>query len=87
MTMSRHRKTTRDTLSDIGEELFGEWGWQTRMAEHLGVNISSVKRWIAGTTDVPAPVIKALELLLIQKRHPELDYPELEKAFNKTKVR
>lgn len=60
-------------LRKVGKELFGRWGWQTRMAEELGVNISTVKRWLAGTTPIPTPVRLALHYLLLKKKHPNLE--------------
>ena len=67
-------------LEKIGVELFGNWGWQTRIAEELGVNISTVKRWLAGVTPVPQPVRLALQYILLKKRYPDFDYLEFEDA-------
>lgn len=61
---------TPDKLRKIGEELFGKWGWQTKLANTLRVDGSTVRRWVAGTTTIPGPVEVALELLL--KKHREL---------------
>ena len=37
-----------------GLRLFGETsGWQTRLATHLGVDRSSVTRWLSGAVPVP----------------------------------
>jgi hypothetical protein len=36
-----------DELRSIGERLYGRWGWQTRLAEALGVDGSTVRRWKA----------------------------------------
>ena len=49
-------------LKRIGKRLYG-YGWQTRMAKELGVNGSTVRRWIAGRTPIPGPAIAALRCL------------------------
>lgn len=59
---------TADTLRAIGEELFGTWGWQTKLAKALRVDGSTVRRWISGATAIPGPAEVALELLLISHR-------------------
>lgn len=41
-------------LRQAGEILFGESGWQTRLAEELGVGDRSVRRWLSGERAVPA---------------------------------
>ncbi|MBL0338794.1 MAG: hypothetical protein IPP67_06430 [Rhodospirillaceae bacterium] len=51
-------------LRCIGETLYGRWGWQTKIAQALRVDGSTVRRWIAGTTAIPGPAAVALELLL-----------------------
>lgn len=55
---------TPEELRGIGERLYGNWGWQTRMAETLRVDGSTVRRWLAGKVAIPGPVEVALELLL-----------------------
>lgn len=55
---------TPDQLKMIGEQLFGKWGWQTRLAKALRVDSSTVRRWISGSTAIPGPAEVALELLL-----------------------
>lgn len=51
-------------LRRVGEALFGSWGWQTRMAEALEVDGSTVRRWVSGAVAVPGPVKVALRLML-----------------------
>lgn len=46
-----------DKFSQIGADLFGN-SWQTRMARSLGVDGSSVRRWLSGKIAVP-PVVEA----------------------------
>jgi DNA-binding transcriptional regulator YdaS (Cro superfamily) len=58
---------TRDELCAAGRTLYGRWGWQTRLAEALGVNGSTVRRWVAGVTPVPGPVAVAVRGLLENK--------------------
>jgi hypothetical protein len=55
---------TPQELRDIGEKLYGDWGWQTRMAETLKVDSSTVRRWLSGKVVIPGPVEVALGLLL-----------------------
>jgi hypothetical protein len=51
-------------LKVVGEALFGAWGWQTRLAEQLEVDGSTVRRWVSGAVSVPGPVKVALRLML-----------------------
>jgi hypothetical protein len=55
---------TPNELRQIGEQLFGSWGWQTKLAKALRVDGSTVRRWISGTTAIPGPAEVALEMLL-----------------------
>ena len=56
-----------DELRAAGEALWGRWGWQTRMAESLRVDGSTVRRWLSGFCAVPGPAAVALELM-VEKR-------------------
>jgi hypothetical protein len=47
-------------LKETAIRLYGEWGWQTRLAEALNVDVSSVRRWTAGQVPVPGPVAAAV---------------------------
>jgi hypothetical protein len=40
--------------------LYGGWGWQTKAAEALGVDASSIRRWTGGQIPVPGPVAAAV---------------------------
>ena len=51
---------TPKELTRIGELLYGYWGWRTRMAEALGVDVSTVRRWLTGEAPVPGPAAAAL---------------------------
>ncbi|HVY88625.1 MAG TPA: hypothetical protein VG942_07140 [Hyphomonadaceae bacterium] len=53
-----------DDLRIVGEALFGAWGWQTRLAEVLEVDGSTVRRWVSGAVSVPGPAKVALRLML-----------------------
>lgn len=53
-----------DELSAIGVQLWGSWGWQTRMAKALNVDGSTVRRWVSGAVPVPGPVEAALRCFL-----------------------
>lgn len=52
-------KMTAKQLTEIGEKLYGR-GWQTRMAEALGVDPSTVRRWVSGAVPVPTTAAAAL---------------------------
>lgn len=59
---------TNEQLRMIGEYLFGSWGWQTKMAEVLKVDSSTVRRWLSGKVLIPGPAEVALELLIKSKQ-------------------
>lgn len=65
-----------DELRATGERLWGRWGWQTRMAETLRVDGSTVRRWLSGATAIPGPAEVALELLV--------EIREIERLPNRT---
>ena len=58
------RQLSPKDLAEIGELLFGRWGWQTRLAEALEVDGSTVRRWVSGAVAIPHPVKHALALML-----------------------
>lgn len=47
-------------LREAAIRLYGKWGWQSRLAEALGVDVSSVRRWTSGQVPVPGPVAAAV---------------------------
>ncbi len=51
-----------DEFSKIGADLFGS-SWQTRMARALGVDGSSVRRWLSGKIPVPAVIDAYLRMM------------------------
>ena len=51
-------------LQASGEWLFGRWGWQTRLAERLRVDGSTVRRWLSGKMPIPGVAAVAIELLV-----------------------
>jgi hypothetical protein len=59
---------TPEELRQIGEELFGNWGWQTKLAKALRVDGSTIRRWISGHTAIPGPAEVALEMMLKEKQ-------------------
>ena len=68
-----------DELRAIGERLWGRWGWQTRMAEALLVDGSTVRRWLSGATTIPGPAEVALELMVemsVRHQGEKTDIPE-----------
>lgn len=54
---------TPDELKDAGRALHGN-GWQTRLAEQLGVDGSTVRRWVSGAVPVPNPAAAAIRCFL-----------------------
>lgn len=48
-----------DELKKTGKRLYG-YGWQTRLAEALGVDGSTVRRWVSGAVPIPGPVAAAI---------------------------
>jgi hypothetical protein len=58
------RQLSPDDLRIVGEALFGDWGWQTRLAEMLEVDGSTVRRWVSGAVAIPGPVKVALRLMM-----------------------
>ena len=49
-----------DELRNASVLLFGKYGWQTRLADKLGVDGSTVRRWVSGTSAIPNPVAAAI---------------------------
>jgi len=62
---------TAEELRTAGVELFGEWGWQTRLSEALGVDGSTVRRWVSGAVPIPGPVDAAIRCFVEKKRMEE----------------
>lgn len=52
-----------DELKEAGRALYGN-GWQTRLAENLGVDGSTVRRWVSGSVPVPNPAAAAIRCFL-----------------------
>lgn len=55
-----------DLLREAGEALYGP-RWQSDLARDLGVSDRTVRRWIAGTFDVPDGVWTQIRALLRQR--------------------
>lgn len=55
-----------ETFRRLGEDLFGN-GWQSRMARALGVDGSTVRRWIGSTMQIP-PQISAYLRMMAQRQ-------------------
>lgn len=58
---------TVERLRELGIKIWGSHGWQTRMAEALNVDGSTVRRWVSGAVPIPGPVSAALECLASRK--------------------
>ena len=50
-------------LKLVGPRLYG-WGWQTRLAESLNVDGSTVRRWVSGAVPIPGPAVAAIRCFL-----------------------
>lgn len=68
--MSSPRPISPGELADIGEALFGD-RWQRQLAEALGVNERTVRRWYAGTA-TPSPGVYRELLAIAEKRKARL---------------
>ena len=53
-----------EEFNKAGVKLFGKRGWQTRMAERLGVDGSTVRRWVSGAVTIPNPAAAAVRCWL-----------------------
>lgn len=71
-TLAPGASLTPEDLALAGERLFGRWGWQTRLAEALEVDGSTVRRWVSGAVAVPNPAKVAIRLMLTAKEAGEL---------------
>jgi hypothetical protein len=60
---------TPATLNRIGTALYGGY-WQTQLADALGVNQRTVRRWVAG--DLPIPDLRSELLDIIHQRRQTL---------------
>lgn len=58
---------TPTELSELGRGLYG-YGWQTRLAEALKVDGSTVRRWVSGAVPVPGPVEVAVRCLACHEK-------------------
>lgn len=54
-------------LREAGVKLYGERAWQTRLAEALGVDGSTVRRWVSGAVPIPGPAAAAIRCFLAGK--------------------
>ncbi|KQW86599.1 hypothetical protein [Brevundimonas sp. Root1279] len=71
-TLAPGASLTPEDLALAGERLFGRWGWQTRLAEALEVDGSTVRRWVSGAVAVPNPAKVAIRLMLTAREAGEL---------------
>ena len=58
-------------LKQMGRLLCGA-GWQTELSELLDVSDRTVRRWVAGDSEIPAGV-KTKMIELLRKRKDEID--------------
>lgn len=50
-------------LVKIGQQLYGDRGWQTKMAAALEIDTSTIRRWMYADS-VPGPAAAALKCFL-----------------------
>lgn len=50
-----------DDLKAAAVRLYGSHGWQTKLADALQVDTSSIRRWTSGQIPVPGPVAAAMQ--------------------------
>ena len=62
-------KMTPKQLTEAAIKLYGERGWQTRLAEELGVDGSTVRRWISGAVPVTATAAAAVRCFVSRLDH------------------
>lgn len=73
-----------EDLRQAGLKLFGPGrGWQSRMADALGVNRAAVSRWLSGSVPVPGPVEAALTAWLASF-HGQSAWPPAGNLFHKS---
>lgn len=51
-------------LCQAGLTLYGGWGWQTKLAEDLGVDGSTVRRWISGASPISQQTAVAIRSMV-----------------------
>lgn len=54
-------------LIKIGQELYGDRGWQTKMAAALEIDTSTIRRWIYADS-VPGPAAAALKCFTRERK-------------------
>ena len=50
-------------LAEIGSRIYGQYGWQVRLADSLGVHRNTVNRWKKSADPVPVTVELAVKAL------------------------
>ena len=60
-------RVTRAELKRLGKALYG-YGWQTRLAEALDVEGSTVRRWVSGAVPIPGPAAAAIKCFAREKQ-------------------
>jgi hypothetical protein len=58
---------TPEQLRKACVNLYGDRAWQTRLSEALGVDGSTVRRWVSGAVPIPNPVAAAVRCF-VEKR-------------------
>ena len=54
-------------LIRLSIELYGEKGWQAFLANALGVDGSTVRRWVSGAVPIPGPAAAAIRCFAREK--------------------
>lgn len=65
-------------LAEACREIYGGYGWQTKLARDLDVDGSTVRRWVSGAVPtIPGPVAAAVRCFLDRKRAPDSETPTI----------
>ncbi len=71
---------TPEELRNACVILYGERGWQTRLSDALGVDGSTVRRWVSGAVPIPGPAVAAVRCFLDRRSLPAVTASEHQKA-------
>lgn len=58
------RERQKEALQAAGNYLYGQWGWQTRLAHRVAVAPRTMRRWISGQDPVPGTAWELVKLLV-----------------------
>lgn len=59
---------TKEDFIERGQWLYGRHGWQTQLAEEIGLTRKSIGRYVSGEVSIPRRVELALDALTTAKK-------------------